>query len=56
MFVQPGDRALAWAIMIDNTNSGCAFRYPRPLLLINFTPGRKLKDEDILFHNVLTRH
>lgn len=56
VFVQPGDRALAWAIMIDKTDGGRAFRYPPPLLLINFTPGRKLKDEDILFHNVLTRH
>lgn len=55
VFMQAGDSALAWAIVIEKIDGGRTFRYPPALLLIDRHLGKKLKDQHVLFHNVLTR-
>lgn len=55
VFMQAGDSALAWAIVIEKIDGGRTFRYPPALLLIDRQLGKKLKDQHVLFHNVLTR-
>lgn len=56
VFMQTGDSALAWVIMIDKTDGGRTFRFPPALVLVDRALGNKLKDHHVLFRDVLTRH
>ncbi len=53
IFVQRGDGPLAWALMIDKTDGSPTYRYPPQLILINREHKKKLKDDDIIFANVI---
>ena len=53
VFVQQGEGALAWALMIDKTDGSTTYRYPPKLILISREQTKKLKDDDILFQNVI---
>jgi hypothetical protein len=53
IFVQEGEGALAWALMIDKTDGGTTYRYPPKLILISREQTKKLKDDDIVFANVV---
>ncbi|WP_323141947.1 hypothetical protein [Massilia phyllosphaerae] len=53
VFVQQGDGPLAWALMIDKTDGSTTYRYPPKLILINRAQTKKLKDDDILYMNVI---
>jgi hypothetical protein len=53
IFVQEGERALAWALMVDKTDGSTTYRYPPKLILISREQTKKLKDDDIIFHNVI---
>jgi hypothetical protein len=53
VFVQQGEGPLAWALMIDKTDGSTTYRYPPKLILISREQTKKLKDDDILFRNVI---
>ena len=53
IFVQPGDSALAWALMIDKTSGSPDYRYPPQLILIERGGRRALQDRDVVFSNVI---
>ena len=53
VFVQQGEGALAWALMIDKTDGSTTYRYPPKLILISREQTKKLKDDDILYTNVI---
>ena len=53
VFVQQGEGALAWALMIDKTDGSTTYRYPPKLILISREQAKKLKDDDILYTNVI---
>ena len=53
VFVQQGEGPLAWALMIDKTDGSTTYRYPPKLILISRAQTKKLKDNDILFRNVI---
>ena len=53
VFVQQGEGPLAWALMIDKTDGSTTYRYPPKLILISREQTKKLKDEDILYMNVI---
>nr|WP_315398182.1 hypothetical protein [uncultured Duganella sp.] len=53
IFVQQGDSAMAWALMIDKTDGSPEYRYPPQLILIERGQTKKLKDDDIVFKNVI---
>jgi hypothetical protein len=53
IFVQQGEGPLAWALMIDKTDGSTTYRYPPKLILISREQAKKLKDDDILFRNVI---
>ncbi|GGX86214.1 hypothetical protein GCM10007386_16260 [Pseudoduganella dura] len=53
VFLEEGTSRLAWALMIDKTDGGTTYRYPPQLILIDRGQSKKLKDEDIIFKNVL---
>jgi hypothetical protein len=53
VFVQQGGGQLAWALMIDKTGGSTDFRYPPQLILIRRQHKRKLRDEHIIFQNVI---
>jgi hypothetical protein len=52
IFVQEGNAALAWALMISKPDGSPTYRYPPRLILISRGQKKKLKDDDILFANV----
>ena len=53
LFVQQGDGPLAWALMIEKTDGSSEYRYPPQLILIDRAQKKKLKDDDIIFKNVI---
>jgi hypothetical protein len=53
IFVQQGEHPWAWALMIDKTDRCPEYRYPPQLILIDRHHKKKLKDEDIVFKNVI---
>ncbi|WP_323141946.1 hypothetical protein [Massilia phyllosphaerae] len=53
VFVQQGDGLLAWALMIEKTDGSMTYRYPPKLILISREQTKKLKDDDILYMNVI---
>lgn len=53
VFVQQGEGALAWALMIDKTDGSTTYRYPPKLILISREQTKKLKDDDIVYMNVI---
>ncbi len=53
VFVQQGEGAFAWALMVDKTDGSPTYRYPPQLVLIDRRQTKKLKDEHILFKNVI---
>ncbi|HEX8604748.1 MAG TPA: hypothetical protein VF774_19045 [Pseudoduganella sp.] len=53
VFVQDGNSPLAWALMIDKTDGSTTYRYPPRLVLIDRMQKKKLKDEHIIFTNVI---
>jgi hypothetical protein len=55
VFVQDGNSPLAWALMIDKTDGSTTYRYPPRLVLIDRMQKKKLKDEHIIFANVIEK-
>jgi len=53
IFVQQGSGDFSWALMIDKTSGSPDFRYPPQLILIDSGTKKKLKDEQIIFQNVI---
>jgi hypothetical protein len=56
VFVQTGDSPLAWALIIEKRDGDPSFRYPPLLVLLNRSKTKKLKDQDILFKNVIGKY
>jgi hypothetical protein len=56
IFVQEGEGDLAWALMIDKTDGSSEYRYPPQLILIDRRHSKKLKDEHIIFLNVIGKY
>lgn len=55
VFLQQGEGALAWALMIDKTDGSATYRYPPKLILLSREQTKKLKDDDILHTNVIDK-
>lgn len=53
VFVQEGDSALAWAIVIGKPSGAGEYSYPPRLVLIARSQARKLQDKHILFADIM---
>lgn len=54
VFLQEGDSPLTWTLIIEKGGAS-EYRYPPSLLLCRRNPGKKWREQDILFKNVIAK-
>jgi hypothetical protein len=55
VFLQAGASQVAWALIIEKAGGAVEYRYPPRLILCMRGHGKRLKEKDVLFNNVIEK-